>query len=46
LPIQWQGREPLLSGTVTLAFTDVEGSTQRWERIAPRCKTRSAATMP
>ncbi len=25
---------PLPSGTVTFAFTDIEGSTQRWERSA------------
>ncbi len=25
-------RQPLPSGTVTFAFTDIEGSTQRWER--------------
>ena len=25
-------RRPLPSGTVTFAFTDIEGSTQRWER--------------
>jgi class 3 adenylate cyclase len=28
-------RVPLPSGTVTLAFTDIEGSTRRWERDRP-----------
>ena len=31
-PAPDRNREPLPSGTVTFAFTDIEGSTQRWER--------------
>jgi len=32
MPDPVAAREPLPSGTVTFAFTDIEGSTQRWER--------------
>jgi class 3 adenylate cyclase len=30
--------EPLPSGTVTFAFTDIEGGTQRWRRNRPGMK--------